>query len=80
MRLEILEHGHTPIQKLLLRLVRLYLPTVPGPILTLSYRRELFGKHFARVLHGVMRSRTSLAKSETELIAAFVADRNRCRY
>ena len=80
MRLGILEHGHRPIQKLLLRVIQLVAGRRPGPILLLSYRSELFGKAFAACLQEAMRRSTEWSVGEVEVFAAFVSRLNRCAY
>ena len=80
MRLQVIEDGHNRKQKLMLWLIRFYLPTVPGPILTMSYRPAFFGKYMARCLHEAMRKSENFDTSESELISAFVASTNECEY
>ena len=80
MRLRILETGHRPLQKLLLGLIRRYIGKVPDPILTLSYRRKLFGRFFAASLHEGMRGAKEWQVAEVELFAAFVSKLNACQY
>jgi len=80
MRLRILETGHRPLQKVLLALIKRYIGAVPGPVLTLSYRRRLFGRCFAACLHEGMRGATEWRLGEVELFAAFVSKLNACQY
>ncbi len=80
MRLNILEHGHNRKQKFLLWLCRLYLETVPGPILTMTYRPAFFGRMMAACLHEAMRKSSHFSASQCELMSAFVASENRCKY
>jgi hypothetical protein len=81
MRLKILEKGHRPVQKLFLALIRILSGgSVPGPILVLSYRKELFGKQIAPCFQEGMREATEWSLGETELFAAFVSKLNECRY
>jgi len=81
MRLQVLEHGHRPLQKMILRLFRMILRgPVPGPVLLLSYRRELLGKYLAPCFHEALRGATEWTVSEVELFAAFVSRLNECRY
>lgn len=80
MRLRILESGHRPLQKLLLRVVRLVAGRVPGPIAMMSYRRELFGRHLAACFQESMRASTAWTVGEVELFSAFVSKLNRCAY
>ncbi|MEM9493591.1 MAG: alkylhydroperoxidase AhpD family core domain-containing protein, partial [Myxococcota bacterium] len=65
MRLEILENGHSRPQKLVFWLIRQLFGSVPGPILTMSYRRDLFGKHMAAILQEAMRGSSEWSKGET---------------
>lgn len=81
MRLRVLESGHRPVQKLLLGLIRAASSgQVPGPILLMSYRRELFGKQLAACFQQAMRNATRWRKAELEIFAAFVSKLNQCRY
>jgi hypothetical protein len=81
MRLKILENGHKPLQKVALRMMQAVLGgPVPGPILVLSYRRELFGKYMAPCFHEALRGAKEWSVAEVELFAAFVSRLNACRY
>ena len=80
MRLTILRQGHRPLQKLQLGIMKAFAGLVPGPVLVLSYRRELFGKYFADCLQEAMRQSTVWRKAEVELFAAFVSQQNQCRF
>jgi hypothetical protein len=80
MRLAILDHGHRPVQKLFLRVIRLIAGRMPGPILVMSYRSELFGKAFSACLQEAMRRCTAWSVGEVEVFAAFVSRLNRCAY
>jgi uncharacterized peroxidase-related enzyme len=81
MRLQILEQGHRPLQKLILSLIRVTSEgQVPGPILVLSYRRELFGKYLAACFQEGMRAAREWSVGEVELFAAFVSKLNACQY
>jgi hypothetical protein len=80
MRLRVLETGHGRLQKLLMVFIKRYAGGVPGPILTLSYRRELFGRSFAACLQEGMRGATEWRVGEIELFAAFVSKLNSCQY
>jgi hypothetical protein len=80
MRLQILEQGHSPIQKLPLALIKAFMGYIPGPILTMSYRRHLFGKYFAACLQEGMRGGAAWTRGEVELFAAFVSKLNACAY
>jgi len=81
MRLQILENGHRPLQRAIMGFVRkMTQEPVPGPILVMSYRRDLFGKHLAACLRESMRLGSEWTLGETELFAAFVSSVNRCQY
>jgi hypothetical protein len=80
MRLSILEHGHRPVQKLFLRIVRLVAGRPVGPILLMSYRKELFGKALAACFQEAMRGAKAWSVGEVELFAAFVSKLNQCSY
>ncbi len=80
MRLDVLEHGHRPVQKVFLRIMRLVAGRMPGPILLFNYRSELFGKAFAACAQEALRESTAWSVGEVELFAAFVSKLNRCAY
>jgi hypothetical protein len=80
MRLDVVQHGHRPLQKLQLRLIRALVGTVPGPILVMSYRRKLFGTQFAPALEEGMRRGRAWTQPEREIFAAFVSKLNHCAY
>jgi hypothetical protein len=81
MRLSILENGLRPTQKLILGIFKtLSRGLVPGPLLVLSYRRELCGKYLAACYQEGMREATEWSVSEVEIFAAFVSKLNSCRY
>lgn len=80
MRLKVLQSGFRPLQAAQLRLIKLIFGFVPGPIAVMSYRRNLFGKHFAPLLQTAMRRATAWRVSDVELFAAFVSYQNQCKY
>ncbi len=81
MRLQILEKGFRPLQKAILGMIRVISGgKVPGPILVLSYRRELCGKDLAACFQEGMRRATEWSLGEVELFAAFVSRLNECKY
>ncbi len=81
MRLQILEKGFRPLQKAILTMVRIMSSgKVPGPILVLSYRRELCGKYLAACYQEGMRKAAEWSLGEVELFAAFVSKLNQCKY
>jgi hypothetical protein len=81
MRLRILENGFRLLQKAILSILGAVSGgKVPGPILVLSYRRELCGKYLAACFQEGMRKATEWSLGEVELFAAFVSRLNECRY
>jgi hypothetical protein len=81
MRLQILEKGHRPLQKVVFGLLRaISKEHAPGAMLVLSYRRELFGKYLTACFQEAMRQATEWSLGEVELFAAFVSRLNECRY
>jgi hypothetical protein len=80
MRLASVEHGHRPLQKLQLALIRGLIGHVPGPILVMSYRRALFGTQFSQCLEAGMRKGRAWTQPEREIFAAFVSKLNSCSY
>lgn len=80
MRLKILDHGHRPLQKLVLKFIKMMMGNVPGPIAVFSYRRDLFGKYFNDCIQEGMRGASEWSKGEVELFAAFTSKVNECRY
>jgi uncharacterized peroxidase-related enzyme len=81
MRLQIIENGLSPLQKLQMSLIRrLMAGHVPGPIPALSYRADFFGKQFNELVQIALRKATEWHKVETELLAAFVSYNNTCQF
>lgn len=81
MRPPILETGYRPVQKVLLHLFQFVTGgMLPGPMLVLTYRRELFGKYLAGCYQEGMRRAKGWRVSELETFAAFVSRLNACRY
>ena len=80
MRLALLHDGHRPLQKFFLAIIRGLVGHVPGPIATMSYRSELWGKQFAGCLQDAMRGPSPWTVGERELFAAFVSNLNQCLY
>ena len=79
MRLEVLHHGHSTLQKLQMRIIRALVGQVPGPIATMSYKKELFGRWLSAGFVESMEKAKHWNRGETELFAAYVSDQNRCR-
>jgi hypothetical protein len=80
MRLEILRTGHRRVQKIFLGFIRRLVGQVPGPIATMSYRSEFWGKDFSRCLQEAMRGPSVWSIGEREIFATFISSLNRCRY
>lgn len=80
MRLEILKNGHTFLQKVQLSIIKIIMGQIPGPIATLSYNRDFFGKHYALWLQNRMRKMDHWNIGEVELMAAYVSKLNQCQY
>lgn len=81
MRLEILDSGHTPFQKAVLKLIATSSEgEAPGPIKVMSYRRKLVGKDLAGCFQEAMRKATEWTVGEVEIFAAFVSKLNQCVY
>ena len=80
MRLDILERGHRPVQKVFLWIMAQLAGRRVAPVLLFNYRSELFGKAFAACLQEAMRRSTQWTVGEVELFAAFVSNVNRCAY
>jgi hypothetical protein len=81
MRLQVLENGYRPLQRLLMWLMRLLSGgPVAGTVLVLSYRREIFGEHMAPCFQEGLRNAREWSMGEIELFAAFVSRLNACQY
>ena len=81
MRLQILEDGHSPLQKAIFKLMRFVSRIeVSGPIRVMSYRRQFFGKYLAACFQEGMRNSEEWNVSEVELFAAFTSRLNECHF
>ncbi len=80
MRLQLIEQPRGLMQKLRFALLRAFMGRIPGPILAMSYRRELCGKHLARCYQEGLRQAREWSVGEVEIFAAFVSSLNRCRF
>ena len=69
-----------PLQKLQLGLIGKLMGAVPGPLVVLTYNRDIFGKHFSKCLTEGMRGTKYWSKPQVELFAAFVSKANGCNY
>ena len=81
MRLQILDNGHSKIQKVILSIIRKMMGGfVPGPILMQSYRAKFFGKPYNDAVEAALRGTKFWTKTEIELLAAFVSKNNQCQF
>jgi hypothetical protein len=80
MHLEILKTGHSMLQKIQLRALGALSGRALDPVLMMSYRRNFFGKHWARCLQDGLRNGREWSVGEMEIFAAFVSSLNRCRF
>lgn len=81
MRLDILENGHSRIQKIQMAIIRTMMAGhLPGPVSTLSYRADFFGKAYNDACEIALRKQEYWTKAEAELFAAFVSFNNQCQY
>jgi hypothetical protein len=81
LRLPPMRHGHGWKERFLLGVMRL-LGGRPAPdvVRTILYRRDFWGDRYNDVLQPVMRGPSEWSVGERELFAAFVAQKNRCRF
>ncbi len=81
MRLQILDNGHSFIQKIQMKMIRTMMGgLLPGPIAIQSYRPDFFGRVYNDTVMMGLRETTEWHKSEAELFAAFVSFNNRCNF
>ncbi|MCB0278544.1 MAG: hypothetical protein KDD94_03530 [Calditrichaeota bacterium] len=80
MRLQLLSKGHQPSQKLKLFIMRLIIGITPGPIATLSYRKDFFGLQFSRWIERSMRQLRHWSFGEAELFSAYVSKLNHSQF
>ncbi len=82
MRFERIQGGKTLNfgQKLQLIVVKAMAGAVPGPLVTLSHKRNLFGKYFTRFMERAMRGSEEWKKEELELFASFTSRLLHCSY
>jgi hypothetical protein len=81
MRLEILQYGHNPRNRLALRLMRTTAGAEPDDVIKTSlYRPDFFGRPWIRLLRKVMRGESDWSPGERELFAVFTSRLNTCRY
>lgn len=80
MRVEVLKRGHSRLQKIQLWILGAIAGRSLEPVLMMSYRRNFFGKYWARCLQEGLRHARGWSVGEVEIFAAFVSSLNRCRY
>jgi hypothetical protein len=81
MRLQVLENGYRPLQKLILGFIKMMSNgEVAGPIRVMSYRRELFGKYMSGCFQEGMRAAKHWTVGEVEIFAAFISNLNECHF
>ena len=81
MRLRILSVSHMQRwQRFKLNMFGKVTGLIPPPFLSLSYKRELFGKYFSILIQDSMRRDSEWQVGELELFGAFVSKLNECQY
>jgi hypothetical protein len=80
MRLSCLETPRGLVQKFRFAYMRALAGRVPPPILTLSYRRDLCGKHLALCYREGLGKPQAWSRTEIEIFAAFISGLNRCLF
>jgi hypothetical protein len=81
MRIDLMSGGRRPWPlKLALKALARYVGMAPGPLVTLSYRPDLFSRALqSYILRGVGVS-SAWTRGESELFASFVSKLNRCSF
>jgi hypothetical protein len=81
MRLSNVNHGHRLRQKLMLILTRIVGFWEPLDVTkTFMYRPEFFGRPFCNLAHAILRGPSDWSVGERELLGAFTAKLNQCRF
>jgi hypothetical protein len=81
MRLPSVERPQNLRQRLLHVIIRLTSKArVPDVVRTILFRPRLFGNPYSELVQAGLRGPSPWSVGERELIAAFTADRNRCRF
>jgi hypothetical protein len=80
MRLDVLKHGHRPLQRIQLWILGVFAGRALEPVRMMSYQRNFFGKHWARCLQQGLREAQEWSVGELEIFAALVSSLNRCRF
>jgi hypothetical protein len=80
MRLPTVEHGRLP-SRLLFALIRVVSGfRAPDVLRTIFFRPAFFGTPFARLVQASLRGPSEWSVGEREMFAAFVSERNKCRF
>jgi len=80
MRLASLDRPLHLRQRIRYALANIFGRRIPGPILALSYRRNVCGRHLARCVQEALRGAREWSVGEIEIFAAFVSSLNHCRF
>ena len=81
MRVNLFNSGRRPLSmRLGLRLIKWRTGVYPGPILTISYRPDLFHKDFIGYIMRGMSGSGEWDKGHAEMFASFVSKLNSCRF
>jgi AhpD family alkylhydroperoxidase len=81
MRLRILDNGHRFATKVLFALIRtVSRQPVLDVIKLVKYRPDFYGNPMSEVTHEAMRGPSSWSIADRELMAAFIANTNRCEF
>ena len=80
MRLKAVNRGSGLLQRAQYAVIRRLVGHVPGLVSATSYRRNFFGKHFARCVQEALRTQGEWTVGELEIFAAFVSRLSRCQY
>lgn len=68
------------VQRLKFRVIERLLGFVLEPMVSMSYKRDFFGKHFVECEHEALLQMSHWSKGEAELFAAFVSKQNDCAF
>lgn len=81
MRLQVLDTGHRPLNRLFLALVRRSIGgELPDPLALSHHRPEFFGAPFGDLVQGALRGPSPWTVGERELFAALVSKLNSCPF
>ena len=81
MRLDVVDHGHGPVEAAVLAQIREQRGAEPSGVLkTLYYRPDIFGRPFSDALDLAMRGPSDWSDAERELFAGFVSSLNQCPF